>query len=251
MDLVYPPAIGAARLLFAAFGLQLVVEGAEHVPRRGPALLVSNHVSYLDFVFVGLAARHSKRYVRFLTRYDVWHSPAGPFMTGMQHIPVDRAAPAAAYLAARAALNRGEVVGIFPEAGVSRSFAVRSLMPGAVALSDETGAPIVPMALWGPQRIATAGLPVSLRRGRPISIEVGAPLRLAGDVVTASRALGARLQQLVEGLQRRHPDQPSIGTWAPWHPAHLGGQAPTAAQALADADLPRWAVQPSPGPFFR
>ncbi len=251
MELVYPPVIGAARLVFAALGLKIRVEGADHVPRHGPALLVSNHVSYLDFVFVGLAARDSKRYVRFLTRYDVWHSPAGPLLTGMRHIPVDRAAPAAAYLAARAALNRGEVVGIFPEAGVSRSFAVRSLMPGAVALAHETGAPVVPMALWGPQRIATAGLPVSLRRGRSVSIEVGPPMRPAGDVVTATRSMGARLQELVERVQRRHPEQPRPGRCAPWHPAHLGGQAPSAAQALREADVPRWAVTPSPGPFFR
>ncbi len=251
MDLIYPPVIGTARLVFAALGLKIRVEGAEHVPRHGPAVLVSNHVSYLDFVFVGLAARRSKRYVRFLTRHDVWHSPAGPWMTGMHHIPVDRAAPAAAYLAARAALNRGEVVGIFPEAGVSRSFAVRSLMPGAVALALETGVPLVPMALWGPQRIATAGLPVSLRRGRSVSIEVGSPVRVRGDVVTATRAMGARLQELVDGVQRRHPDQPQPGSYAPWHPAHLGGGAPTAAEALLEADVPRWAVPPSPGPFFR
>ncbi|MFY9916517.1 MAG: lysophospholipid acyltransferase family protein [Nocardioidaceae bacterium] len=251
MDLVYPPVIGAARLFFAALGLKIDVEGAEHVPRHGPALVVSNHVSYLDFVFVGLAARPSRRYVRFLTRYDVWHSPAGPLMTGMRHIPVDRAAPAGAYLSARAALNRGEVVGIFPEAGVSRSFAVRSLMPGAVALAQETGVPIVPVAVWGPQRIATAGLPVSLRRGRPVSIEVGSPWRPTGDVGCETRAMGARLQELLDGVQRRHPDQPQPGTCAPWHPAHLGGHAPPAAQALFEADLPRWAVPPSPGPFFR
>lgn len=252
MDLVYPPVIGAARLLFAALGLKIVVEGCEHIPRRGPAVIVSNHVSYLDFVFVGLVARPSMRYVRFLTRHDVWHSPAALAMIGMHHIPVDRMAPAAAYLAARSALDRGEVVGVFPEAGVSRSFTVRSLMPGAVALARDTGAPLVPMALWGPQRISTVGLPLSLRRGRPVTISVGTPMTLPdGDVVTATRAMGVRLQQLVDDVQARHPDHPSPGEHAPWQPAHLCGHAPTPSAALLTADVPRSAIAPADGALFR
>ncbi|MEJ7690394.1 MAG: lysophospholipid acyltransferase family protein [Nocardioidaceae bacterium] len=167
MDLVYRLAIATSRLLFRLLGLRIRVEGAEHVPRVGPAIVVSNHVSFLDFIFVGLAARPSGRFVRFLTRYDVWHNAiAGPAMTAMRHVPVDRAAPAGAFLEARGALIRGEVVGIFPEAGISRSFTVRAMMPGAVALSRSTGARVVLVAVWGPQRIATAGLPISLRRGR-------------------------------------------------------------------------------------
>ena len=83
-------------------------------------------------------------------------------MPRMRHVPVDRAAPAAAYLRARSLLREGEAVGIFPEAGVSTSYTVRALMPGAVALARETGAPLLPMAIWGPQRILTAGRPVDL-----------------------------------------------------------------------------------------
>ena len=62
-------------------------------------------------------------------------------MDGMRHVPVDREAPAAAYLAARRLLREGEAVGIFPEAGISYSYAVRSLMRGPAALARETGAP--------------------------------------------------------------------------------------------------------------
>ena len=75
----------------------------------------------------------------------------------MRHVPVDRDAPAAAYLAARGLVPRGEVVGVFPEAGISQAYDVRAMMPGAVALAAATGAPLVPVAIWGPQRIATAG----------------------------------------------------------------------------------------------
>lgn len=252
MDLVYPPVIGAARLMFAALGLRITVDGADHVPQRGPAILVSNHVSYLDFVFVGLAARASRRYIRFLTRYDVWRGPVAPFMTGMHHIPVDRQAPAAAYLAARSALRRGEVVGVFPEAGVSVAYTVRPLMPGAVALARATGAPIIPIVLWGPQRIVSVNEGLSLRRGRPVTIEVDAPMAAPnGDVRTATRVLGAHLQRLLDSVQARHPDRPAPGEVASWLPAHLGGHAPTPCAALLNEDLPRSAVPPAPGPLFR
>ena len=91
MDLVYPPVLGAGRLLFRALGLRATLEGDEHVPGTGPVLLAANHVSFLDFLLVGLAARRGDRLVRFLARHDVWHHPlAGPLMRGMGHVPVDR-----------------------------------------------------------------------------------------------------------------------------------------------------------------
>lgn len=244
---MYRLAIAASRLLFRLLGLQIRVDGAEHIPRAGPAIVVSNHVGFLDFIFVGLATRQSARLVRFLTRYDVWHNVlAGPAMTAMRHVPVDRAAPAGAFLEARAALIRGEVVGIFPEAGISRSFTVRALMPGAVALNRSTGAPVVLVAVWGPQRIATAGLPISLRRGRAVSIAVSAPITLPaeGSAQDATVELGRQLQRLVDDVQRRHPDQPRPGRPDRRHPAHLGGAAPTAADAAVEADVPRTAVHP-------
>jgi len=209
--------------------------------------MISNHVSYLDFVFVGLLGRRSQRFVRFLCRYDAWGNLfAGPAMTAMQHIPVDRAAPAGAYVQARAALRGGEIVGIFPEAGVSRAFTVRALMRGGVALARETHAPLYLAAVWGPQRIATPGLPISLRRGRPLSIRLAGPVPVRPDLGldAATADVAHRLQQLLEKVQRSHPDQPLPGKPAPWHPAHLGGTAPTAVDADAVADVPRSAVHP-------
>ena len=247
MDLVYRLAIAASRLLFWLLGLRIRVDGAEHIPRSGPAIVVSNHVSFLDFIFVGLAARPSGRFIRFLTRYDVWHNAiAGPAMTAMRHVPVDRAAPAGAFLEARGALIAGALVGVFPEAGISRSFTVRALMPGAVALSRSTGAPLVLVAVWGPQRVATAGLPISLRRGRAVSIAVSPPITLPtqGCVQDATVELGRQLQQLVTGVQQSHPDQPGPGCPDDRHPAHLGGTAPTACDAAVEADVPRRAVHP-------
>ena len=92
MELVYPPVIGLARVVFRALGLRIEVTGADRVPLVGPVVIASNHVSYLDFTLVGLAA-HPRR-VRFLARHDLFaHWAVGPVLRGMGHVPVDRARP--------------------------------------------------------------------------------------------------------------------------------------------------------------
>jgi 1-acyl-sn-glycerol-3-phosphate acyltransferase len=245
----YATTIGAARLLFRGLGLRLVVEGDEHVPTTGPVVLASNHVSFLDFMLVGLAARRSRRHVRFLARQDVWRAPpVGRAMNAMGHVPVDPAAPAAAYLQARSLLHRGEAVGVFPEAGVSTSYTVRALMPGAVALAAETGAPLLPMVIWGPQRIATAHHRWDLRRGRPVTIRLTRPYDVApdADVLEETHRLGNVLQGLLDEVQARPVHRPPPGEPVWWHPAHLGGGAPDPAAArLVETTVPRTAVEPT------
>src|SRR3989337_350515 len=106
VELVYPPVIGAARLMFRALDLRITVTGAEHVPRAGGAVLASNHVSYLDFIFCGLGAQPAKRLVRFMAKKSVFdHRVSGPLMRGMHHIPVDRNAGTAGFRAATTALK--------------------------------------------------------------------------------------------------------------------------------------------------
>ena len=236
MELAYRTTIALGRTAMRAIDLRVRLDDAHHVPGAGPAILVANHVSFLDFLLVGLAARPSGRYPRFLARHEVWRNPvAGPFMTAMRHVPVDRSAPAAAYLRARSLLRAGETVAVFPEAGISTSYTVRALMPGAVALAADTGAPLVPVALWGGQRLATAHRPVEVRRGLPVSIRVGAPYVVAPDADPhqATRALGALLRGMLDGLQRLPEHQPQPGDRPAWHPAHLGGSAPTPEDARA------------------
>jgi 1-acyl-sn-glycerol-3-phosphate acyltransferase len=236
-DLVYPPVIGLARSAFFALGMKTHVHGAENVPRQGAAVLASNHVSYLDFIFVGLAGRPSRRLVRFMAKDGVFKDRiGGPLMRGMHHIPVDRGAGSASFREALSALKRGEVVGIFPEATISRSFTVKEIKSGAVRLAQASQAPLVPVAVWGGQRMFTKDHPKDLTsRGRHILISVGEPIPTPkgadGDELTAE--LKARMQDLLDDLQRRTPEQPEPGEDAWWHPAHLGGTAPTPEQAVA------------------
>lgn len=229
-ELVYPPVIAALRAAFRVLDLRITMSGTEHVPESGGAVLASNHVSYLDFVFCGLAARPSKRLVRFMAKQEIFaHRVGGPLMRGMRHISVDRGAGMASYKAALEALKRGEVVGVFPEATISTSFTVKEFMSGSVRMAAGTGVPLLPMAVWGSQRLWTKDRKRSLgKRHVPVTILVGEPLHPTrkDDQARVLAELRARITALVDKAQREYPDEPSGPDDRWWLPAHLGGTAP-------------------------
>ncbi|MFC5721566.1 lysophospholipid acyltransferase family protein [Streptomyces gamaensis] len=235
-ELVYPPVIGFARTMFKALDLRFDVKGSEHVPRRGGAVLVSNHIGYLDFIFCGLAARPAKRLVRFMAKESVFrHKVSGPLMRSMKHIPVDRAAGVDAYQHALAALRSGEIIGVFPEATISQSFTLKNFKSGAARLAQEAGVPLVPMALWGTQRLWTKGHKRDLgRRHIPITVRVGEPLAAdpAETAESVTVRLRTRMQELLESAQRAYPVRATGPQDAWWIPAHLGGTAPAPAEAV-------------------
>jgi 1-acyl-sn-glycerol-3-phosphate acyltransferase len=233
-EIVYPPVIAAARTMFRVLGLRFRLEGTEHVPRTGGAVLVSNHVSYLDFIFAGFGALPSKRLVRFMAKEAVFnHKISGPLMRGMHHIPVDREAGAASYREALRALKGGEVVGVFAEATISRSFTIKDIKNGAIRMAAATGVPVIPMAVWGGQRLWTKGHPRRIFQRRvPITILVGEPMypRRGDDFEQLTKDLRTRMSELLEKAQREYPETPGADeTW--WQPAYLGGSAPTPEEA--------------------
>lgn len=253
----YRLAIAGFRVGIAAAGLRIRVHGAENLPRSGPVLLASTHCGYPDFVPIAHAGRQRGRWIRFVTRHDVWNkSMVARAMDGMRHIPIDREAPAGAYLSARSRLRDGDAVCLFPEAGISYSYAVRGLMKGAASLARETGAPVLPVAIWGTQRVYSVGRPVEGReprpdwtRGRPVDVAIGPPMPPPGEDLTAwTVGLGHTLTEMLEGLQRLPEHRPAPGEHAPWYPHHLGGHAPDRREALDLDSLPRSAVPPVWGP---
>jgi 1-acyl-sn-glycerol-3-phosphate acyltransferase len=238
-DLVYPPVIAIAKTVFRVLDLKISVSGGEHMPRAGGAVLASNHVSYLDFIFCGAGTQQAGRLIRFMAKESIFrHRIGGPLMRGMRHIPVDRAAGIGSYKAALAALQAGEVVGVFPEATISRSFTVKEIKSGAARMAAVTGVPLIPMAVWGGQRLWTKGRPRTLtRRHVPISIVIGEPLRPGRRDNHAEVAveLRTRMTALLDRAQRDYPDKPSgpDDTW--WQPAHLGGTAPLPEALVGEA----------------
>jgi 1-acyl-sn-glycerol-3-phosphate acyltransferase len=199
--------------------------------------VATNHVGYLDFVFSGYGVRQQqgKRRLRFVAKREVFDNRySGPLMRAMGHIPVDRGG--ATHVAMRevaAALEGGDLVGMFPEGTISRSFVPLAGRPGAVRMAMGAGVPLVPGAVWGTQRIYTKGRKPSPTRNVVISVAFGPPIAYTpdDDPLEVHRRLMAAIGALVDRLQRAYPQTPSSPDDAWWQPAHLGGSAPTPEEA--------------------
>ena len=231
-DLTYPPIILAAKLGFRLLGQRIVLTGTEHVPRTGGVLLACNHIGYVDFVYGGLAANPAGRLVRFMAKREIFdHRVGGPVMRSMHHIEVDRGEGLASFHTAVEYLRDGEAVGIFPEATISRAMELKEFKTGAVRIAAAAGVPLLPVVLWGTQRMLTKDHPRDLSRGKTIAIRVGEPLHPSGtDPVAETAELKATMAALLDRTIRAYPaeEQPP-GAW--WLPAAYGGGAPTPAEA--------------------
>jgi 1-acyl-sn-glycerol-3-phosphate acyltransferase len=232
-DVTYPPIIVTAKTAFRALGQRFQMEGTEHVPREGGVLLAFNHISYVDFVYGGFAANPSGRLVRFMSKRELFdHRWVGPLMRSLHHIEVDRGEGVASFRTAVDYLRRGEAVGIFPEATISRSMELKEFKSGAVRIAAEAGVPLVPVILWGTQRMMTKDHPRDFSRGKTIAIRVGEPMHVTGkDPVGETAELRARMATMLAETVAAYPaaEQPP-GSW--WVPASMGGSAPTPEEAV-------------------
>lgn len=239
MEPVYTPVIGFARTVFFGMGLKFRILGEHHVPRTGGAVLAINHTGYLDFTFAGLALRKHRRVARFMAKKSVFeHGVTGPLMRGMKHIPVDRRAGLGSLQAAVAALEKGEIVGVFPEATMSLSFELKEFKTGAARMAQEAGVPILPCTLWGSQRVWTKHVPKQLGRNKiPIFVTIGEPMQPDEDVVAATERLHEVMEGLLEEQQAAYPEL--TGPDLRFLPARLGGTAPTPEEARAKEEHDR------------
>ena len=231
-DLTYPPIIAAAKTAFRLLGQDFQLTGTEHVPRSGGVMLAVNHIGYVDFIYGGLAANPSGRKVRFMAKREIFDNKfGGPLMRSLHHIEVDRGAGVASYRTAVDYLRAGEAVGIFPEATISRAMELKEFKTGAVRIAAEAGVPLVPVVLWGTQRMMTKDHPKDFSRGKTISIRVGEPMHPTGaDSEAETAELKSRMSRMLEQSIDAYPtaEQPP-GSW--WVPARLGGTAPTLEEA--------------------
>jgi len=233
-DVTYPPIIAAAKTGFRLLGQKIRISGAHHVPREGGVLLAVNHIGYVDFVYGGLAANPSGRRVRFMAKRELFdHRVTGPLMRSMHHIEVDRAGGETSLRTALDYLRAGEAVGIFPEATISRAMELKEFKTGAVRIAAEAGVPLVPVILWGTQRMMTKDHPRDFSRGKTITISVGTPMHPTGEDPAAETAeLHRVMSSMLDEAIRAYPaaEQPE-GCW--WLPRRYGGGAPTLAEAAA------------------
>lgn len=213
------------------------VEGLEHVPRHGGAIIAFNHHSYADAVMLawGVALK-GKRPLRYMAKREACEGRWVGWVTRwISVIPVDRGSPGArarALAGAQAAVEDGDLVAIAPEQTISDSLDLLPFRSGPARVAIVTGAPIVPCIGWGSQRFIgpdrrlgrVLRLPVTVRFGEPVLPQPGE------DAAALTARLRARMQEQLEAVQRDYPD--GLPSGAPWVPARLGGGAPPHADVL-------------------
>lgn len=189
-------------LIKAAYRLRSA--GTQHIPEEGAALLVCNHVSFVDSLVVMGAAPRPVRFVMDhrifripLLNYVFRHSGAIPIAPAKE----DPALMEKAFAEVSTALANGELVAIFPEGGLSPDGELQAFRPGITRILDANPVPVVPMALsglWGSffSRIDGKAMQKPFRRGlfSRIALNVGAP-------VPADQATPEALRQQVAALR--------------------------------------------------
>jgi 1-acyl-sn-glycerol-3-phosphate acyltransferase len=229
---VYGTVIQLARLAWRVQGLKFTITGVDNLPRTGGAVVAINHTSYFDFTFAGLPAykQHLGRKVRFMAKKEVFDSKiTGPIMRSLRHIEVDRYSGAASFEEACQKLKEGELIGVYPEATISRSFEIKEFKSGAARMAIAADVPIVPHIVWGAQRIWTKGYPKKMWRPKvPISVAVGEPIPPTLPPAELTALLHSRMQHLLEQVQDAYGQHP-LGEY--WVPHRLGGGAPSLAEA--------------------
>jgi 1-acyl-sn-glycerol-3-phosphate acyltransferase len=197
------------RVLLAPFARLLFrprIIGRSNVPKRGPVLIASNHLSFADSIVITLVAPRS---VSFLAKSDYftgrglrgWFSRA--FFSGVGAIPVLRGAGAAAQEALNdglEVLQRGDAFSIYPEGTRSLDGRLYKGRTGVAWLALTSGAPVVPVALTGTQNLQPVGS--SVPRLAKVTVEFGTPLDLGGHGPASSgRARRAATDEIMAAIQ--------------------------------------------------
>ncbi|GFG71265.1 lysophospholipid acyltransferase family protein [Mycolicibacter senuensis] len=224
LEIMIPP-------LVKVNGPHPVFDGLENIPERGGAVLTLNHTSYLDWYPASIAALRRNRRLRFMIKSEMTEVPVISYVIRhIKLIPVDRSAGAGAYDVAVQRLAGGELVGLHPEATISRSFELREFKTGAARMAHAAGVPLIPVIVWGIHRVWTKDHPKQLWRNHvPVLVKIGRPIAASGDVEATTAELRDRMAAMLEQAQLEYPHPAG----AYWVPRRLGGGAPTMAEALA------------------
>lgn len=210
---------------FAAFGGHKVTRvGTYRIPADGGGVVAINHTGYLDFTFAAVDLwKHDKRRIRFMAKAELQDNALIKYlMRKCRVIPVDRHSGRESYVEAIRELHGGELVGVYPEATIGRSFEIKSFKSGAARLALEAQVPIYPMIVWGTQRIITKGYRRLGRTKTPVAISIGEPLPPVGSAQELSAALRTAMEALLRETQDAYGAHPAGEFWVP---KRLGGGA--------------------------
>ena len=188
-------------------------EGIENIPATGPAILVFNHRSYFDPIVMGLVIAKTGRSVRGLGKKEVFDVPLiGRLVKACGGIRVDRGTGSDEPLdAAIAAVEAGELLMIAPEGTIPRGMAffdpVLKGRWGAARIAAATGAPVIPVGLWGTERVwpRSSRLPKFSLTDRPlVAATVGPPVDLK------YRSAGADTKKIMKALSALLPPEARV-----------------------------------------
>jgi putative phosphoserine phosphatase/1-acylglycerol-3-phosphate O-acyltransferase len=204
------------------------IEGVDHIPAAGPAIVVGNHRSYFDPLAMAVTLSKRGRPVRFLGKKEVFDVPlVGPILRAMGGIRVERGTGSDEPLAAAAqALRGGELVALMPQGTIPRGPAffdpVLKGRWGAARLAAMTGAPVIPVGLWGTERVwpRRERLPnlLALRHPPTVRIRVGPAVEaLVGEPDADTAAIMAAIVALLppEAREARTPTQEELAATYP------------------------------------
>lgn len=216
-----------AKVPFARFDIQ----GWENIPAEGSGIVVGNHRSYFDPLAIGVALAERGRPVRFLGKKEVFDVPvAGPVLKAMGGIRVDRGTGSDEPLQdAAAALAGGQLVALMPEGTIPRgpAFFDPELKGrwGAAKLAAMTGAPVIPVGIWGTEKVwpRSSKAPNVLNVLRPptVRIRIGEPVAGLGlgpdDTDADTRRIMAAIVDLLpaEARVRRIPSAEELARTYP------------------------------------
>jgi 1-acyl-sn-glycerol-3-phosphate acyltransferase len=197
------------------------IEGLQNIPKTGPAILASNHISYLDPFALAYASVRAGRRPRFLAKSELFQDKRIAWvLRGCGQIEVKRGSrdARAALAAALEALGRGELVLIFPEGTVTTDPELGMMTPksGVSRLALDSGAPVIPCGIWGTANVWPKGHAHDWRPRQEIVMNIGEPMIFEGNaavpvdwtragatLMDRIGALVAPLRPLVDDRRRR------------------------------------------------
>lgn len=196
--------------LIAALVSRGPIEGLENVPETGPCIMASNHMNMAE---VPLISAHFPRRIVWMAKKELFQTPVVNLLYILSgQIPVKRKeADMKALRLARRALQRGHVLGMFPEGTRSKDHVLHEAEPGTALIALRTGAPIVPVAVWGTEN---AKLPRDFFRITHVNLRVGQPFTLPQtkratkeDIERGSQEIMRRIAELLPAEYRGGYDE--------------------------------------------
>jgi putative phosphoserine phosphatase/1-acylglycerol-3-phosphate O-acyltransferase len=195
------------------------ISGMENIPATGPVLLAPNHRSYFDVAAIGLVAARLGRPVRFMAKQEIFDAPiVGRLARALGGIPVERGSKSSDPMRqAAASLRAGEVVIVLPQGTIPRGAEffdpVLKGRTGTARLAAQTGAPVIPIAVWGTEHVwprsSKAPNLTALQHPPKVTVTVGPPVSLGLEDPVADTAT---LMSAIAGLLPEEARVPRVPT---------------------------------------